>query len=116
MSQQPDKTVFQVLPREISRSDALVTDGNDGRGTEMSSVYADPRWINHRPTAMAEITALTVAGIRNAIHWYRQRRAAQILQRLSDHELKDLGMHRSQIVSVVHSGNVEQSRYRNAND
>ncbi len=82
----------------------------------MSSVYADPRWTENRPTAMVEISTMAFAGIRSAAHWYRERRAAQVLQRLSDHELKDLGIHRSQIVSVVHSGDVEQSRYRYTND
>jgi uncharacterized protein YjiS (DUF1127 family) len=50
-----------------------------------------------------------VAGAASRIAaWHRRRREVKrniaVLSRLSDHMLKDIGIHRSEILSVVHSG------------
>lgn len=51
----------------------------------------------------------TVAGAASkGVAWYRRRREINRnvteLSALSDHMLKDIGIHRSEILSVVHSG------------
>lgn len=116
MTHQPGSKAFQATRSGISEAIVLGTNAKQGRGTEMSSVYADPRWINDRPTVMADRTSMAVVGTRNAVDWYRRRRDAQALRRLSDYALKDLGLHRSQIVSLTRGADVEQTRYRNGDN
>ncbi len=82
----------------------------------MTCVYSDPRWINQRSTIMAEVATIAAAGVRSAVEWSRRRRNAQSLGHLSDRELVDLGLHRSQMPSLAHDGDVGRARYRHAVD
>ncbi|MGI9304950.1 MAG: DUF1127 domain-containing protein, partial [Gammaproteobacteria bacterium] len=55
--------------------------------------------------------SLLIARLRDrAAHTYAYRRAASDLSRLTDHELKDIGITRSQIQSVVRYGRMQQPR------
>jgi len=82
----------------------------------MDTIFRTPRWINQRSTIMAEVATIAAAGVRGAVEWFRRRRNARTLGRLSDRQLDDLGLHRSQIPSLAHDGGVGRARYRHAGD
>lgn len=58
------------------------------------------------------IGQMLMASARAVGRWWVQRRDIEHLQALPDHMLKDLGLHRSQIISVVvHGERALRDRY-----
>lgn len=72
----------------------------------------------HRSQAMGFAMARLASLLRDAlaaVHaWHAHRKDAEHLAALSDHHLKDIGLHRSQIMAAVHGRDIERMRRSNA--
>ena len=53
------------------------------------------------PSVVDMVIATTKAGFRAAARWRSERRAVEHLRSLSDHQLRDLGITRDQVMPVV---------------
>ena len=86
----PELTQAVILGRD-ARADAL-------RGAAYAAVRGGQ-------AAAVGLTSGIAAGLRAALRWYRKRRAARAtigeLRALNDRMLADIGLHRSEIRSVV---------------
>jgi uncharacterized protein YjiS (DUF1127 family) len=71
-------------------------------------------WRGRPPGGIARVTALAVSLGRRVAEGWRQKRAFDRLMSLSDRQLKDIGIHRSEILSVLASaGTAGHRQYRN---
>jgi uncharacterized protein YjiS (DUF1127 family) len=74
-----------------------------------SGVTAAHLWHRHRrrgagstgPSVVDMVIATTKAGFRAVARWRSERRAVEHLRSLSDHQLRDLGITRDQVIPVV---------------
>ena len=65
------------------------------------------------PKALRRAIALLKAGLHSEADRQRRQQAAAQLRSVSDHSLKDIGLHRSEIESVTNGIGLDQDRRRN---
>ena len=70
----------------------------------------------HAPTQMlgTRVISFIVSGWRRYQHRHRSRSTMRILQRLSDHTLKDIGIDRSEILLILYGGGANRLRSKQA--
>ena len=65
------------------------------------------------PKALRNAIALLKAGLQSEADRQRRQQAAAHLRAVSDHGLKDIGLHRSEIESVTNGIGLDRDRRRN---
>jgi uncharacterized protein YjiS (DUF1127 family) len=75
-------------------------------------------WQSHRRRSIGVAAATIVAQVTRALqaigNWHQAQLAARHLNSLSDYQLKDIGVHRSQIEHMVRGLDVAGTRRSNA--
>jgi uncharacterized protein YjiS (DUF1127 family) len=79
----------------------------------MSNATVVFRQTGIQSTAFAGFVDRAKACLRAIGRWRSERRAVRHLRALSDRELKDIGIHRCEVSSVVHGNSRDVTRRRN---